>query len=528
MRLKNKRGSLFFNPLFVPGVTDSFDGRRENVLEDFSLPRLVRCRMELSMYIIAVIVMTIYIGLLILSRNESIEREASGIFRPFYKMAMLIYKWACIKHITLFDKAEVKKDLERLNPGISGKQLCTVYYVKKIALSLIICFTGTIVGTLICFNAYNSRMLQEDGSIKRGKYTQEPKNIKLKSSKSDENIFSIDVKAQIPENDELEKIYNEFIDALGRVMLGENDSTDRVMSDLDLVDSLENYPFYVEWESSRPEIISSFGSVSEVPETEEVVLTAVIEFEGIKFTKDFSVNVVPKVLSDKENEKILIQEMLEDSEEQSRTQDIWMPPSQYQGESIEWIEVVEDNSKLVWMFVILIAAAVFFLSDRDLHSEIERRMKKIRNEYSDIVQKFVLYMGAGMTARSAFYKISSDYESGHKANKRTHPAYEEMLYTCRELQAGVSEGAAYEHFGKRTGVKEYIRLSTLLQQNLKKGNSAILDRLKDEAYRASMEKIQNSRRLGEEASTKLLIPMVMMLLVIMVMIIIPAFSSDLL
>lgn len=105
------------------------------------------------------------------------------------------------------------------------------------------------------------------------------------------------------------------------------------------------------------------------------------------------------------------------------------------------------------------------------------------------------------------------------------PIYEELLYTCRELHAGTSEGAAYEHFGRRTGLQEYIRLSTLLTQNLKRGNSMLLDRLREEADRAAQERLQQSKKLGEEAGTKLLIPMVMMLAVIMVIIMIPAFSG---
>lgn len=477
------------------------------------------------MYIISLIVISIYLSLLILSRNESIEKEISGIFKPFYKIALLLYKWACIKKIVLFDKPEVKKDLERLNPGTSGKQLCTAYYVKKTALSLMICFAGTILGTLIRFNVDNGRILQKDGSVKRGEFSQEPQNIKLTSSKADGNVFSIDVESQIPEKNELEVIYEEFTEVLGQRMLGENKSAYEVTADLNLADSVEQYPFYVEWKSSRPEIISSLGSVAEVEGEEEVILTAAIVFEDMEWNKDFYICVVPKVLSDEEAEKLVMQEMLEDSEVKSREQAVWVLPTQYQGESIEWVEMVGDNSKLIWAAVMLIAAAVFFLSDRDLHSELQKRMKKIKHEYPDIVQKFVLYMGAGMTIRSTFRKIASDYENGCKCVKDTHPAYEEMLYTCRELQAGVSEGAAYEHFGKRTGVQEYIRLCTLLQQNLKKGNSAIIDRLREEAYRASLEKLQSSRRLGEEASTKLLVPMVLMLLVVMVIIMIPAFSS---
>ncbi|MDE7046257.1 MAG: hypothetical protein K2O97_14890, partial [Acetatifactor sp.] len=92
-------------------------------------------------------------------------------------------------------------------------------------------------------------------------------------------------------------------------------------------------------------------------------------------------------------------------------------------------------------------------------------------------------------------------------------------------RSGVSEASAYEHFGKRTCLQEYVRLSTLLTQNLKKGNSALLERLRAEADRAGEERLQNCKRLGEEAGTKLLVPMVLMLLVVMVMIMIPACSS---
>ena len=37
-------------------------------------------------------------------------------------------------------------------------------------------------------------------------------------------------------------------------------------------------------------------------------------------------------------------------------------------------------------------------------------------------------------------------------------AYEEICYTWNEIQDGVGERKAYENFGKRTGVREYVRL----------------------------------------------------------------------
>ena len=114
--------------------------------------------------------------------------------------------------------------------------------------------------------------------------------------------------------------------------------------------------------------------------------------------------------------------------------------------------------------------------------------------------------------------------SSDKEGKARTPIYEEIRYTCRELQAGVSEGLAYEHLGKRTGLQEYVRLCTLLTQNLKKGNGTLLLRLKEEAARASTERIAAVKKSGE-AGTKLLVPMVMMLAVVMLIIMIPAFMT---
>ena len=100
-----------------------------------------------------------------------------------------------------------------------------------------------------------------------------------------------------------------------------------------------------------------------------------------------------------------------------------------------------------------------------------------------------------------------------------------VLIATREIHMGVPEGAAYENFGKRTGVREYVRLSTFLTQNLKKGSSTLLQQLKEESVQAEELRIQNARKLSEEATTKLLLPMVMLLVVVMVMIMVPAFSN---
>ena len=103
--------------------------------------------------------------------------------------------------------------------------------------------------------------------------------------------------------------------------------------------------------------------------------------------------------------------------------------------------------------------------------------------------------------------------------------YEEVTRCVRELSGGMSEALVYERLGIRCGAQSYVRLCTLLTQNLKRGNSELLTLLTEEASKASQERMDHARKAGEEAGTKLLLPMMLLLGVVMVIIMIPAYMS---
>jgi len=171
----------------------------------------------------------------------------------------------------------------------------------------------------------------------------------------------------------------------------------------------------------------------------------------------------------------------------------------------------QENLPLVILGLSAAAAVgIFFLMDKDLFDQVKKRRELLQLTYPDLVHELALYLVAGMTIRSAFLRLGKKYEYA--------------AFACREMQAGQSEAVAYEHFGKRAGVREYVKLSALLCQNLKKGSNALMSRLEEEASASMESRIQSGKRLGEEAETKLLIPMVMLLAVVTLMIMIPAFS----
>ena len=128
-----------------------------------------------------------------------------------------------------------------------------------------------------------------------------------------------------------------------------------------------------------------------------------------------------------------------------------------------------------------------------------------------------------MTIRNAFFRIASEYEEREKREIRY--IYEEMVYSCKEMQSGISEEKAYEHFGQRCGQTRYLKLARILAQHMKKGTEGLEEILEQEMQQAQEERIAMAKQAGEEAGTKLLIPMGMMLIVVLVILVLPAFLN---
>lgn len=133
--------------------------------------------------------------------------------------------------------------------------------------------------------------------------------------------------------------------------------------------------------------------------------------------------------------------------------------------------------------------------------------------------------GRGKRGADGLGDHGAGYERKREAGGGRRYVYEEMTLACRELQNGVSEGRAYENFGLRCRLPCYLKLSALLEQNLKKGNKGLTQMLQAEVTGAFEQRKELAREQGEKASTRLLFPMVLMLAVVMLLVLIPAGMS---
>lgn len=478
------------------------------------------------MYWIALITWVIFAVLLYLARKEGTAEGTAALMKPFHKTAMYLYKKSCLYFPRLFTSPRVEKDLQQLHPCESGECLKAEYYVKKIAFCLVIVVVGTLFGAGTKLSAGSNLILGPDGSVPRGDYREVGKEIDIIADYDSRQMdFRVEVEPRLLAGRDADELIADFRAKLPQYILGKNSDLENVSDNLVLREHYEGWPITVRWESGSPGILSDTGQIFAVEKAESVTLAYDLCYGGKEDCGEMLVKVTPRMLTAEETLYRELEELLLSSQRESLEQDRWHLPEEWKGERIGWSQAVEDNSLYMWAAAMGTAVLVYAFLDRDLHEQLEKRKKGLRRAYPEVVHKLVLFVGAGMTIRGAFHKIAGDYEVKRGSGGKQCPAYEEILYTCRELSSGVSEGVSYEHFGRRTGLQEYIRLSTLLAQNLKRGNSTLLERLREEADKAAEERLQQSKKLGEEAGTKLLVPMVLMLAVVMAIIMIPAFSN---
>ncbi|MGE5630281.1 MAG: type II secretion system F family protein [Caulobacteraceae bacterium] len=167
------------------------------------------------------------------------------------------------------------------------------------------------------------------------------------------------------------------------------------------------------------------------------------------------------------------------------------------------------------IFAATVLFLIFFLTDRELDEKVKKRNFMLQYDFPEFLNKLVLLINAGMTLPRAWEKIVLD-------RKSLTPLYEELGTVYMEIQNGKPEVAAYEDFARRCRVKEINKFITVVIQNQKKGNSELVPILKMQSNECWQTRKNMARRLGEEASTKLVIPLMIMFVGILLIVILPA------
>ena len=314
---------------------------------------------------------------------------------------------------------------------------------------------------------------------------------------------------------------------LSAQIAGGNESLEQVQSRLELVTWLDKYGISVRWQPDDTELISASGEVfnSGCPESgRETFLTATLKAGEYAEDYIYRVNVLPPGRTQEEKELAAFENFLMEKEEEQKYSEVFILPEEFEGKTLTY-SADRGRSSLMFPLLGILAAILLPLKDRQREQEAKKKREcQMMMDYSEILSRLVVFLGAGLPVRKAWAKIVEDYRrTEEKAGKRA--GYEEMAAAYYLMQRGVPEIQAYSEFGNRCRVLPYRKLAGILEQNVKNGSKSLTPVLEAEMEAAFEQRKNLARRLGEEASTKLLLPLFMMLLIVMVMITVPAFLA---
>lgn len=148
--------------------------------------------------------------------------------------------------------------------------------------------------------------------------------------------------------------------------------------------------------------------------------------------------------------------------------------------------------------------------------KLERRKQQIVAALPDMLGKLILLVGAGETVQRAFVRCLDGKEQAD------HPLSKEWRAAVQSLQSGHSFSAVMERFNRNCAVQEAAVFTTVLLLNYRRGGDYFVLALRELIYTLWERRKAIARSKGEEASSKLVFPLVGILLIMMVLIAAPA------
>lgn len=427
-------------------------------------------------------------------------------------------------------KHELQQELIALSAG--SKTAVKNYYVRKVTVVLTILGVGLVLAG-ICF-LVNIQMSGQTtfSSLLRPGYGEGDKETVLSVQVEDESeaqALTVTIQERKYTDEEKQKFLNLALEELEEQLLGENESLDVVRTSLVFPESLQGGVVQVSWITTPYGVIGSDGSILSADDEEGtlVEIQAVLNCSGLEAIFSVCANVFPPVLTEEEQLLAAIREEVARADEESSYENELTLPASAAGKKLTWVKESEKSYLSVLALTLVLAVCVYLQMDNQVHNKAEARKKQLLLDYPDLMWKMTMLLGAGMSIRGVFIKISEEYERGRAGEipGEIRFVYEEVTFTCHEMQSGIGEAQAYERFGKRCQLPEYIRIGSVLSQNLRKGAKGLAALLESEAESSMNDRRNHARKIGEQAGTKLLLPMILMLGIVLAVLMVPAFLS---
>lgn len=180
-----------------------------------------------------------------------------------------------------------------------------------------------------------------------------------------------------------------------------------------------------------------------------------------------------------------------------------------------WISVA-SNEPAIAIVGIIIAMFLVLRLFQDSKKKLQVRKQEILFELPILLTRLTLLVGAGETVQQAFMKTIQGKEESK------HPLIVEWCSAVHELRNGASFTACLEKMNRNCSVQQIAVLTTIILLNYRRGGEHFIASVHDISISLWEARKNMAKTKGEEASSKLIFPLVGVLFLIMVLIMTPA------
>lgn len=335
-------------------------------------------------------------------------------------------------------------------------------YKKFLDVWLIITVIGILAAVSSQEKSVNKAQIK-DNKIERSEYQGSEKAVEVDTligNNNHENIvFEVAPNrlSQMQIEDLIEDVKNE----VDNEMLLDNDNLESIKGRLNLITEYKkDNNVDIQWEVPEECFINYDGEIVysrlakyvDVTQYVQTIIKLKISYDNYECEYEYKVGIQ---INDDIKSRIIKCELENDINNQNNQYSadgvITLPGNIY-GEDIEYFEK-EDKQEIgsLWIWIAVLAISVVFIAARmEVDKSLKSRNDQLKMDYSSVVNKFALLIGAGMTVNKAWKVMCKDYIDNNKSTKKRY-VYEEMIYTRNMIVNGESERIAYVNFGKRIG-----------------------------------------------------------------------------
>jgi len=457
--------------------------------------------------------------------------KLDNIYAKVEKLETVLPDWITGQTNVMLQKYRTKygkKDCDRL---IYHKKM------KTLITYLIICIIF-ILGTVILFLG---QLISSDNIIyiERPDYNEPVKSIPAQvciKYKQTEINKSIKLKVGSKELSDSDKkaILKKYRTDLKNNILGTNKDLNHVKTPLNLIERDQRNGISLVWSSNKPEIINEKGEVDLInaDKGESVKLGVIATLSGYSEKWSFLVKISPEItdIDYQETLRLRLMETIERMNKSSNSEFLNLPNTLKDDIKIEWSKGGNHLFYTLLMTIIISLLVTYFKRYDDIDKEIKAATESIIIDLPQFINKLVLLLNAGLVVSTALEKIADDYEQYNfdiKSDKKNIRAKRRYLYEelyeieKRVKQTNTSITKELREFSQRSGVRELVRLSTIISDNINKG-STLAEKLEAEGELLWLSRKKRAEEKGRLAETKLTFPLVILLIVLIMVTIAPA------